>query len=306
MPTWDEILKEINSTAKIENNMISIDYDGIRKKYIKEFADYRNRNVIVYYSDWLSRRKNNNLDVCEADMIGFVNATQNLDDSKGLDLIIHTPGGSPDAAEGIVKFLHSKFGDDIEVFIPHLAMSAGTMIACASRKIWMGIQSSLGPVDPQFNLGAGNVAGYNIKREFEKARADLVDDSKSIGYWNIILNKYPQCMYYIATDAIKRSETLVKEWLSKYMFKDDEECENKVENIINQINVNTGSHGKHFSQEDCIKMGLKIEKLENDSKLLDKLLSIYHCLQIVGDGTNINKIIENNLGKSIISHDVQK
>ena len=31
--TWDEILKEIHSTAKLENGVISIDYDSVRKKY---------------------------------------------------------------------------------------------------------------------------------------------------------------------------------------------------------------------------------------------------------------------------------
>ena len=46
---------------------------------------------------------------------------------RGLDLILHTPGGFPEAAESIVKYLRSKFSTNIRVIVPHLSMSAGTM-----------------------------------------------------------------------------------------------------------------------------------------------------------------------------------
>ena len=71
-----------------------------------------------------------------------------MDCSKGLDLVLHTTGGSPAAAEAIVNYLRAKFGNDIRVIVPQLAMSAGTMIACSAKQIIMGKQSSLGPIDP--------------------------------------------------------------------------------------------------------------------------------------------------------------
>lgn len=71
-----------------------------------------------------------------------------MDCSKGLDLVLHTPGDSPAAAEAIVNCLRAKFGNDIRVIVPQLAMSAGTMIACSAKQIIMGKQSSLGPIDP--------------------------------------------------------------------------------------------------------------------------------------------------------------
>ncbi|WP_337461520.1 hypothetical protein [Jutongia sp.] len=71
-----------------------------------------------------------------------------MDCSKGLDLVLHTPGDSPAAAEAIVNYLRAKFGNDIRVIVPQLAMSAGTMIACSAKQIIMGKQSSLGPIDP--------------------------------------------------------------------------------------------------------------------------------------------------------------
>ena len=98
-----------------------------------------------------------------------MNSIKGLDVNKGLDLILHTPGGNPTATEGIVKYLHSRFGDDIRVIVPQMAMSAGTMLACAAREIVMGKHSCLGPIDPQY----GGVPAYNIVTEFRQAKDDL-------------------------------------------------------------------------------------------------------------------------------------
>ncbi len=64
-------------------------------------------------------------------------AIHNLDRTKGLDLIIHTPGGNIAATESIVDYLRRMFPDDIRAIIPQIAMSAGTMLACACNTILM-------------------------------------------------------------------------------------------------------------------------------------------------------------------------
>ena len=135
MPSWSDILAEITTTRTFQpNGQVSFDYDLVLGKYIKNLSYLRNRNVIVYYSDWLNSIKGPNIDINDSDLIGFMNAVSGLDRTKGLDLILHTPGGSPLATEGIVKYLHKMFGDNIEIFVPHMAMSAGTMLACSSKK----------------------------------------------------------------------------------------------------------------------------------------------------------------------------
>ena len=157
MPDWSEIIREI------QHSEIATTFDVVRRKYLRELSEYTKRNVIAYYSSWLNKPTAQNLDINDADMNGFMNCVHNMDCSKGLDLILHTPGGSPAAAEAIVNYLREKFNFDIRVIVPHLAMSAGTMIACAAKEIVMGLQSSLGPIDPQFN----GVPAYNIMSEFQ-------------------------------------------------------------------------------------------------------------------------------------------
>ena len=78
--------------------------DFVRRKYLKRLAEYTGRNVIAYYSGFLNKANNPNIEINDLDMTGFMNALHGMDCSKGLDLILHTPGGSPAAAEAIINY----------------------------------------------------------------------------------------------------------------------------------------------------------------------------------------------------------
>lgn len=297
MPIWNEILSEIQTEVAKGGLPLGIAMDKVRKKYIKELSDYRNRNVILYYSGWLSLSQYSNLDINDRDMTGFMTTVKGLDRNKGLDLVIHTPGGNAQATEGIVTYLHKMF-PDIQIFVPHMCMSAGTLLACSASEIWLGKQSCLGPIDPQFN----GTPAYNIKKEFEEARKVLTAYPQEIRYWQAILGKYPVGFYYTVLDAIKISSQLAKDWLSRYMFAamNREEKTKTIDNIVKKININTGSHAKHFDYEYCKNIGLLVKPLESDQKIQDTVLSIYHACQICNDTAKVRKIIENNLGQSYI------
>src|SRR5690242_2376774 len=65
-----------------------------------------------------------------------------------IDVVLHTPGGLVLAAEQIAKALIDHKGK-VTVFVPHYAMSGGTLIALAADEIVMDANAVLGPVDPQ-------------------------------------------------------------------------------------------------------------------------------------------------------------
>src|SRR5437879_13316434 len=74
-----------------------------------------------------------------------------------IDVILHTPGGLVLAAEQIAKALVEHKGK-VTVFVPHYAMSGGTLIALAADEIVMDPNAVLGPVDPQIgDLPAGSI-----------------------------------------------------------------------------------------------------------------------------------------------------
>src|SRR5260221_13083413 len=89
-------------------------------------------------------------------MPGLMTAVKGLDKSRGLDLILHTPGGEINATEQIVFYRREVFNGDIRAIVPHLAMSTGTMIALACKSIVMGFHSNLGPIAPQVGSGPGH------------------------------------------------------------------------------------------------------------------------------------------------------
>lgn len=70
------------------------------------------------------------------------------DPAVPLDIVLHTPGGLVLAATQIARAIHKHKGK-VTVFVPHYAMSGGTLIALAATEIVMSEYAVLGPVDPQ-------------------------------------------------------------------------------------------------------------------------------------------------------------
>ena len=290
MPGWNDILNEVKETPA--------QHDYVRRKYLKEYAAYTKRNVICYYSSWLNKPAAPNIDINDSDMTGFMNAIKDMDCTKGLDLFLHTPGGNPAAAEAIVNYLRAKFNNDIRAVVPQLAMSAGTMIACAAKAIIMGRQSSLGPIDPQFN----GIPAYNIKSEFEEAKDDLAKHPENGTYWMIKLQQYPAAFMKTALDAIDLSGELLEEWLGTCMFDKNRDSE-QIRSIVDKLNEHDKSknHGRHLNIDFCKSIGLKIRAMEDEPKLQDLALSVHHAYMITLDGTPVVKIIENDAGKAMFS-----
>jgi ClpP class serine protease len=88
-----------------------------------------------------------------------------------LDLIVHTPGGLVLAALQIARAL-KKHKAPVTVFIPHYAMSGGTLIALAADNIVMGPHAVLGPLDPQL----GKYPAPSLMRVVREKSVDRVDD----------------------------------------------------------------------------------------------------------------------------------
>jgi ClpP class serine protease len=121
MPDWKDVLEEHQEIQRTSQFAIDI----IRRKYLKQLYEYTNRNVIAYYSGFLSKPGILQSDINDEDKNGFMMAVHKLDRNRGLDLILHTPGGSIAATESVVDYLHKMFGGNIRAIVPQIAMSAG-------------------------------------------------------------------------------------------------------------------------------------------------------------------------------------
>ncbi len=287
MPSWSDILDRVQSVSNEGNEL-----NKIRSEYLHKINEITSRNVISYYSCWLKNPGAPNSSINDQDQNAFMNAVHQLDRDKGLDLILHTPGGDLAATENIVKYLHKMFNGDIRAIIPQISMSAGTIIAMSCREIIMGKQSCLGPIDPQM----GGVACQAVIEEFKQAVSDIASNPSSAPLWQVIVSKYNPTFLINCQNAIKWSEQMMEEFLTK--VNPGINLATVKETFLN--NNNSFSHSRHITIDKCISAGLNIANLEDDQRLQDAVLSLHHAYIILFDKFNVSKVVENHNGASFI------
>ena len=268
MPNWNEVLKEIQEQQKKEPKKNP--FVVIRQKYLNRLFEKRNRNVIAYYSGWLQKPGIEGVGIDDNDKNAFMSVIHRLDRSKGLDLILHTPGGEVAATESLVDYLNEMFNADFEVFVPQIAMSAGTMIACASKCIHMGKQSNLGPIDPQI----GGLPASAILEEFETAAIEIEKQPSKTRLWQAIIGKYHPSLILSCKNVIKWSKEIVRGWLRNMHPDNNSLCERIVDRLSDHTEMRT--HSRHISLKEAQKIGLKIQSLEDNQEIQDLVLTIHH------------------------------
>lgn len=294
MPNWNSLLDEIKQEGST--------FDITRRKYLKELSQLTDRNVIVYYSGWLQKgaqlQNFRGFSVDDNDKNGFMTAIHKLDRTKGLDLILHTPGGETAATESLVDYLRSMFGTNIRAIIPQLAMSAGTMIALSCKEVLMGKHSSLGPIDPQF----GGLPAHGIIEEFKRAAAEISANQNMVYLWQPIIAKYNPTLIGECEKAINWSIEMVTEWLATGMFLGEDRANEMAQQIVSELSnhILTKSHARHISIARAQQLGIKVIGLEEDQKLQEAVMSVHHSCMITLESTPTYKLIENQEGTAYI------
>jgi ClpP class serine protease len=105
----------------------------------------------------------------------ILRAVKLTDPELPIDLVLHTPGGLVLASKQIAYALCRHPGK-VTVFVPHYALSGGTMLALSADEIVMDENAVLGPVDPQ----VGQAPAASILRVIEQKDVDHVDDQTLI------------------------------------------------------------------------------------------------------------------------------
>lgn len=292
MPNWSAVLREIQIGEQ--------SLDNVRVKYMRALHEKTGRNVIAYYSGWLQRGGIGGIDITDLDKNGFMNAVHEIDRSLGLDLILHTPGGDVAATESLVDYLHQMFGSNIRAIIPQIAMSAGTMMACACRSILMGKESNLGPIDPKYS----GIPAAGVVEEFNRAIFEVKKDPGCLPIWKTIIERYHPTFIGQCEKAVRWSEEIVKKWLEEGMFAGHSDAQARSQYITEAL-IAKGhqyNHSAHISTEQCKALGLKIENLEEDDALQDIVLTIHHAfMHTFSQATRCLKIVENHKGNRIIN-----
>jgi ClpP class serine protease len=145
-----------------------------RLRKIREFEVKRHSRVIVMIHrqeslSFLGLPISKYINIEDSEQV--LRAIRFTPDDMPIDIILHTPGGLVLASEQIANAI-AKHPGKVSVFIPHYAMSGGTMLALAADEIHMDDNAVLGPVDPQL----GEYPAVSILRVLEQKDRNEIDD----------------------------------------------------------------------------------------------------------------------------------
>jgi ClpP class serine protease len=183
------------------------------------------------------------------DSEAVLRAIKMTDDSVPIDLILHTPGGLVLAAEQIAYALR-RHPAKVTVFVPHYAMSGGTLIALAADEIVMDENAVLGPVDPQL----GQHPAASILKVLERKPVSEIDDETII-------------MADIAEKAIRQVKEMVTDLLADRM---DSE---RAEQIATTLATGVWTHDYPISLREARALGLPVSTAMPED--IYKLMGLY-------------------------------
>jgi len=176
-------------------------------------------------------------------------AIQMTDEDVPLDIVLHTPGGLVLAALQIARVIKSHKGK-VTVFVPHYAMSGGTLIALAADEIVMCRHSVLGPIDPQL----GQLPAASLIKVVEEKPIAEIDDQTLI-------------LADVGRKAIRQVEAAATELLRKHME------EEKAREVAAKLASGTWTHDYPISADEARSLGLPVST-DMPSEVLE-LMTLY-------------------------------
>jgi ClpP class serine protease len=161
-------------------------------------------------------------------------AIELTDPDLPIDLIVHTPGGLVLASAQIAQALKRHRGK-VTVFVPHYAMSGGTLLALAADEIAMAPNAVLGPVDPQL----GQHPAVSVLSVLERKEMKDIDDQTLI-------------LADIARKALVQVQVLVRDLLLEHMPQE------KAESLAVSLSTGTWTHDYAITAEEAKRLGLPV------------------------------------------------
>lgn len=303
MTSWQDIQKEILAGQSPDKPMG--DFDGVRRAKYKLVSQVTKRPLLVYAAAFHNPIKAQiaapflTIDLSDKD--GFNEIINNID-SDSVDVFLHSPGGSAEATESVVKILRSEF-KDIRFIITGSAKSAATMLAMSGNSILMDKVAELGPIDPQVRVRGRFSPAGSIIEQFDNAAKALKRDPSQLPVWIPILQEFAPALLVECENFIDLSRKLVVDWMTEYMFGNAKNAKEKATKIANYLadEKKTLSHARRIGYEELKKLGVRVELLEDqNNKLQDAIRQLHLSVMATLDSTGAAKIFENSEGAALI------
>jgi hypothetical protein len=291
----------------IDRRMSATDLQNELKRLIHEYNRVKGTYLLIYAVDFEKGRQGLSIDLVMNDYHIIHEMLRKLEKNK-IDLYIETPGGSGEAAEEIVNFLHGKF-DSVDFVIAGEAKSAGTLMAMSADEIYMTDSGSLGPIDAQVKIGRSVVSAFDYVNWIEEKRKEVAEGTPVNAIDAAMIAQISPGEYMGVFHAQQFAVDKLKEWVAKYKFKHLKETETKktkvtdemkmirAEEIANKLidHSTWRTHGKSLKITDLNGIGLRIKTFEGDGVLKDLVYRIKTVIKLLfGSSTNYKIFFTDN------------
>ena len=242
------------------------------------------------------------------DVMTFVDLLHNLPPSEDIDLLLHTGGGSGDAAEKLISMVRRKVGQaTLRIIVPDFAKSAGTLMVLAADHVVMSDSSELGPIDPQTYFVDSNgtlrlQAVQNYLDAYEEHTLVLQSDPGNAAS-QIMLSKLDPGIVTLCRAAKDRARQSAESLLKKGMFRGGGNWSKAVSELLDT--QRWLSHSQMISWEDAHdpQIGLHVNYLEPQSEQWQGYWRLY-CLQRLAvsdtqklfESVYVSQVIESSAG----------
>lgn len=226
--------------------------DGMRARKIAQIERERNSRVILLVHRQETMRflgfpLVRYIDINDSEDV--LRAIQMTDDDVPIDIVLHTPGGLVLAATQIARAIREHKAK-VTVFVPHYAMSGGTLVALAANGIVMSKHAVLGPVDPQL----GDSPAASLLKVVEQKPIAEIDDAT-----------------LIKADVARKAIVQVKQTATELLrgrLPDD-----KASALAEKLSTGTWTHDYPIFASVAIELGLPVSTAMPDSVL--ELMKLY-------------------------------
>jgi hypothetical protein len=281
--------------------------EAVRKKYFKRLAKHTGRATLLYASAFhLDTSASAGLRLTRQDLGLFKAALTGLK-GEGLDLILHSPGGSIEVTERIVGMLRRRF-QHIRIIVPQYALSAAAALACAADVLVMDETAVLSPIDPdvswQQRREQHTETAQNLLGELAIVQGQMEKSGGDAPLWKERLAQFPPGLLMRCKNTLNLSRQLLETWLTNHLLKGMPDPAGSAAEVAARLVGSKAftSSSRLIDVQAARDMGLPIEILEEDPRLNDLVLAVTYATLAMFRSGECLKICENQLGNGYALH----
>lgn len=292
----------------IDKRMDPAQLEAELQSLIAEYNKHRNSFLFVYAA--ATGKQIPQIAIDNSDFYTIHDMLTKIGDVKRVDIFIETLGGVGEAAEEIVRFLRRRF-ESVSFVVCGQAKSAGTIIVLSGDEILMTETGSLGPIDAQLRIGRSNQSAYDYIEWVEEKRMEASKTGNLNPFDATMIAQITPGELRGVLNSLKFAEDLVVEWLVNYKFRNwnttetrkvlvtSEMKRKRAQEIASELTNHSKwrSHGRSIKADDLEKLGLRINRVDEDPKLADIVYRIHTVCQLLFNSSTSFKVFATEKSK---------